>query len=495
MPRDAAAAPRRRAVVIGAGFGGLAAALRLRAQGCDVTLLERGPGPGGRGRDGSVGGARLDGGPTVLTAPSMLRELFALFGERLEDHLELLAPSPWWRFVFADGRTLEDGPGDTLAASAARLAPDDAAGLARFADHAADLCETGFDRLGAGPMHDARAALAQVPQAARLKAWRSMWGTVAAHVRDPRLRMALSAPTLFLGGDPFRASGLYALIHHLQRREGVWYPRGGMGAAAKALAALAERHGVRIRYDATVARVLVAQGRAEGVALQGGGAIPADLVVANVDPLRLYRDMLPAEPWGPAIRRRAGRLSMGVFVLHFAARRQWPDVAQHTILFDARFAAAMRAMRAGRIPAHPPIYLHRATATDATAAPPGRDAGYALIPVPNLQGRVDWARAAPALRRHLLRRLDETLLPGLPEALTHEAVRTPQDFETDFLSEAGAGFSMAPGLTQSGWFRWNNRGEGVRDLYVVGAGAHPGAGVPAVLRSAEIAAALALEGA
>lgn len=486
--------------MIGAGFGGLAAALRLAALGFRVTVLERLAEPGGRARVFRRDGFAFDAGPTVITAPFLLDELFALHGERLSDHVALLPVSPAYRIRFADGSHFDyGGPPEEEAREIARLSPGDVEGYRRLLDRARRFHEIGFERFGARLFTRLRDAAAAAPHLLRAGALRPLHGLVARHLRDERLRRAFSLQTLLVGGDPFATPGLFALIHHLERRHGVWFAKGGTGAIVAALAGLAARAGVEFGFSTTVARVEVSGGRAAGVVLEDGGRVAADVVVHAGDPAHLYRRMLPdgarRRRWS---ERRLGRLrhSMGLFVLYFGTRRRFPGVAHHTIILGERYRDLLRdVFRRGVLPTgDTSLYLHRPTATDPSLAPPGRDAFYALAPAPNfgIGAGVDWAEAGPRLREAVLGILDRTVLPGVAEAVATEFFVAPPYFRDVLLSEHGAGFSAAPTLTQSAWFRFHNASEELPGLYLAGAGTHPGAGLPGVLTSAKVLEALLL---
>ena len=481
----------RHAVVMGAGFGGIAAALRLRARGYAVTLIDQCPRLGGRAQVFERDGFRFDAGPTVLTAPFLFDELFALFDKRLEDYVELIPLAPWYRFRFADGSELDYGPDDaTTEAGIARLAPDDVAGWRRFGEHARRVYELAFDRLADQPFHDPRTLLRQVPAFLRLRAFDSVWDCIGRFVKDDRIRRAFSIQPLLLGGNPFATTSIYTLINHLERAYGVWFPRGGTGALVDALETLLREEGVVVRLQTTVARIDVEERRARGVTLASGERIPADLVVSNGDPLHVYRELVPrAAASAPArLRLKHARLSMGLFVLFFGAHRQWPEVAHHTIDFAERHRELLDDIFERKVLADDmSLYLHRPTATDASFAPPGGDSFYVLCPVPNLEAEgIDWAVEGPRLAERILDHLERTLLPGLQAHLGPSFWMTPEDFRRDYASHAGAGFSLAPKFTQSAWFRFHNRGEGIDCLYHVGAGTHPGAGMPGVLLSARV---------
>ena len=494
--------PVRRVIVIGAGFGGLAAALRARALGHEVTLLERLDQLGGRGRVLKQDGFSFDAGPTVITAPFLIEELFALFGERLSDHVALLPVSPFYRISFADGRRFDyDGDPAAMRARVAAWAPNDVAGYDRLLAQAARLYAIGYERYGAQPFHRLSVMLRAFPAIVRLGGHRSVAALVASCLRDPSLRRVFSLQPLLVGGHPFHTSGIYALIQHLERRWGVWFARGGTGALVAALGDLARRHGVAVLTGADVARIDVSAGaggrlarrrtrRVSGVTLADGRHLPADLVIANADAPALYAQLLPQLARRTWTDRRLARLdfSMGLFVLYFGTDRRYPDTAHHTILLGTRWKSLLDEVfgREARLPDDLSLYLHRPTATDPGAAPEGCDAFYVLAPVPNLRASIDWATAGPILRDRVLQMLDARELPGVRAALRTCSWMTPRDFAVDYRSLHGAGFSVAPRLTQSAWFRFHNLSEELDGLLLVGAGTHPGAGLPGVLTSAKV---------
>jgi len=488
---DAAATSARHAVVIGAGFGGIAAALRLRARGLAVTLIDQCPRLGGRAQVFERDGFRFDAGPTVLTAPFLFEELFARFDKRLSDYVELIPLAPWYRFRFADGTMFDYGPDEaTTEAEIARLSPDDVAGWRRFGAHSRAVYELAFDGLADQPFHDPRTLIRQVPAFIRLRAFDSVWRCVSRFMRDDRLRRAFSIQPLLLGGNPFTTTSIYTLINHLERADGIWFPRGGTGALVDALGTLLREEGVATRLATTVRRIDVKGRRTTGVTLADGERVPADLVVSNGDPMHVYRELVSADALSPMARLRLRRasLSMGLFVLFFGTHRQWPEVAHHTITFAERHRGLLDDIFERKVLADDmSLYLHRPTATDPSFAPPGGDSFYVLCPVPNLEATdIDWREVGPRLAERILAHLEETVLPGLRGHLGPTFWMTPEDFRSDYASHAGAGFSIAPKFTQSAWFRFHNRGEGIAGLFHVGAGTHPGAGMPGVLLSARV---------
>ncbi|MCQ8277515.1 phytoene desaturase family protein [Acetobacteraceae bacterium KSS8] len=478
-----------RVVVIGAGFGGLAAALRARAMGYDVQVIERLDQPGGRARVFRRDGFTFDAGPTVITAPDLFDELWHLFGEKRAEHVAFLPVRPWYRIGFADGRAFDyGGTVEEMRARVSAFAPGDAEGFVRLAERTRALYRAGYLRMGAMPFHRFSTMMRAVPTLVRLGAWRSLYRFVARDIADESLRRVFTLQMLLVGGHPFRSPALYALIQQLEREGAVWFARGGMTALVQQLVRLGERHGVRMRCGATVSRILVERGRTRGVVLESGETIPAEIVIANADAPMVHEALMP--PGRRRSKRRLDRLqpSMGLFVLYFGTTRVFPAIAHHTILLGQSYRALLDRIF-GTDPTLPDdlsLYLHRPTATDPSLAPPGQDAFYVLAPVPNLRAPIDWDRARQMLRDRIVRILSERIMPGLEACIVSESSLTPLDFRHDYLSRDGAGFSIAPILRQSAFFRFHNRVRGVRNLYLVGAGTHPGAGVPGVLCSAKL---------
>jgi phytoene desaturase len=488
-PAAALARPRPQAVVIGAGFGGLAAAIRLGARGFRVTVLEKLDAPGGRAYVHRQDGFTFDAGPTIVTAPFLFDELWALAGRRREDDVEFRALDPFYRIRFDDGSTFEamSDPA-AMRAEVARLSPGDVHGYERFMALSREICRIGFEQLGHVPFGRLADMARLAPELVRLQSFRSVHGLVARHVRDERLRMALSFHPLFIGGNPFTVTAMYALIAHLEQRWGVHFAMGGTGRIVAGLAGLIDRQGGALRLNAEVESIAVKDGRACGVRLAGGGELAADVVVSNADPLHTYGRLLkgPRRRWTDRKLARA-RQSMSVFVWYFGAKRRWPDVPHHSILMGPRYRGLLGDIFRRKVLAEDfSLYLHRPTATDPSLAPEGCDAFYVLSPVPNLDADVDWATAAEPYRRAIQRRLEATLLPGLGEAVVTSRMMTPLDFRDRLNAPRGAAFSLEPVLTQSAWFRPHNASEEVENLFLVGAGTHPGAGLPGVLSSARV---------
>ncbi|MEO1365996.1 MAG: phytoene desaturase family protein, partial [Acidobacteriota bacterium] len=486
-----------KALVIGAGFGGLAAALRLRARGYDVTIVERQDRPGGRAVVHRRGGYVFDAGPTIITAPFLLDELFALFGRRTADYVTLRSLEPWYRIRFDDGQHLDySGDLDTMIDEIRRFDERDAAGYRRLLEHTRKIYQEGFERLGDQPFHDFGTMLKLAPALARLRSDRSVYRQTARFIRHPLLRQALSFHPLLVGGNPFTTTSIYSLIHYLERTGGVHFAMGGTAALVDGLVRLFEEQGGTIRYDATVTEI-IAEGapggrrraRAKGVRLADGDVMEADIVVANADAPFVYQNLVAPEHRGKWNDRRilGRKYSMGLFVLYFGATRHYENLAHHEILLGPRYRGLINDIFERKVLADDmSLYLHAPTRTDPSLAPAGCESMYALVPVPNLEAGIDWAEAGPRLRDRLVEHLSQTVCPGLDAAITEDFYVTPEHFKNRLLSVNGAGFSIQPVLTQSAYFRFHNRSEELRDLYLVGAGTHPGAGVPGVLCSAKV---------
>jgi phytoene desaturase len=489
-PTNSSRPPGRHAVVIGAGFGGLAAAIRLGARGYRVTVLEKLDAPGGRASVFRQDGFTFDAGPTILTAPFLLEELWTLCGKKMADDLTLKPMDPFYRIRFNDGTTFDtSGDPARMRAEVQRLAPDDVEGYEAFMRIGQQICSLGFEQLGDAPFNSIMDMVKVAPDMLRLGSLRSTYGMVAKFIKDERLRIAFSFHPLFIGGNPFTASAIYAMIPYLERRWGVHFAMGGTGQAVAGLARLIAGQGNTIRYGVEVEQILVSNGRATGVRLKGGETIDADIVVSNADSAFTYRKLLPPETrkrWTDRKLERA-RYSMSLFIWYFGTDRQYPDVPHHTIALGPRYKGLLTDVFTRKVLAKDfSLYLHRPTATDPSLAPAGCDAFYALSPVPNLEGKTDWLVEAERYRRTIEAELSATLLPDLGKHVVSSKLMTPLDFRDGLCSLRGAAFGLEPVLLQSAWFRPHNKSEDVAGLYLVGAGTHPGAGVPGVLSSAKV---------
>lgn len=484
------ASGRPHAVVIGSGFGGLAAAVRLGARGYRVTVLEKGDEAGGRGRVFRQDGFSFDAGPTIITVPYLLEELWALAGRDFHAEIDLREMDPFYTILLDDGRRLDIcRDAVEMRRRIEAMFPGESPGYERFEEACRGLCDLAYLGHGDKPMGAALSMIKLIPDLLKHGALRSVHGLAARTIRDPDLRAILSFHPLLIGGNPFNTTAVYGLIPELERRWGVHFPMGGTGALVAGLCDLIAGQGNRIVYGAEVDEILVEEDRASGVRLSSGETVAADIVVSNADPGwtygRLLRDRRRLR-W-PDWRIRASKYSMGLFVWYFGTNCRYEDVPHHSILLGPRYRGLLDDIFQRRVLADDfSLYLHRPTATDPSLAPPGHDTFYVLSPVPNLQADIDWADTAETYRRRIAEKLEATLLPGLSESVVSSHVVTPTYFRDALNSPHGAGFSLQPLLRQSAWFRPHNKSEELDGLYLVGAGTHPGAGVPGVLCSAKI---------
>jgi phytoene desaturase len=481
---------RPHAVVIGSGFGGLAAAIRLGARGYKVTILEKLDAPGGRAYVFRQDGFTFDAGPTIITAPFLLEELWTLCGRRMSDDVDLRALSPFYTLRFNDGETITCcADADAMRREVQRISPGDVAGYERFMAQAQQIYAVGFEQLGDVPFDSWTDMAKLLPQLFKLESYRSIYGLASKHVQDPRLRVFLSFHPLFVGGNPFNVTSIYGLITFLERRFGVHFAMGGTGSLVEGLVKLIGTQGGKIHYGAEVSEITLNGRRATGVRLKSGEIIDADVVISNADAAWTYKYLLPKSARRTWTDKRLdkARYSMSLFVWYFGTNKKYDDVPHHTILLGPRYRELLDDIfEQKRLAADFSLYLHRPTATDPSLAPEGNDAFYVLSPVPHLEGDTDWTTEAEPYRQRIAKHLSETVLPGFEDHIATSRIMTPLDFRDRLMSYKGAAFSLEPVLTQSAWFRPHNRSEDIEHLYLVGAGTHPGAGVPGVLSSARV---------
>ena len=488
----------QRVIVIGSGFGGLAAAIRLAARGHDVTLLEKRDQPGGRAYVYRQDGFTFDGGPTVITAPWLITELFTLARRRAEDYLTLVPIDPFYRVFFPDGTHFDySGDEQRMKTEILRLGADEAdvEGYQEFVRRSEQIFAKGFTELATVPFLHVQDMVKIVPDLLRLESYRSVYGFVARHVQHERLRQVLSFHPLLVGGNPFQTTSIYTLIHYLEREWGVWYALGGTGAIVDAMARLLGELGANLRLNAEVGQILVDGDRVTGVRLTDGQELTADIVVCNADVAGAYAGLLPPSARPSYSDRKLARLrySMSLVVIYFGTDRQYrggdgPALAHHDIILGPRYEGLLTDIFTRKTLSDDfSLYLHMPTLTDPTLAPPGCEAFYVLAPVPHLGGSIDWARAAKPYRDRIMGFLEDHFLPGLSSHLVTERMIDPRHFRDTLNSYLGSAFSVEPILTQSAYFRPHNRAEDLPNLYFVGAGTHPGAGLPGVLCSAKIA--------
>jgi phytoene desaturase len=488
-----------RAAVIGSGFGGLSVAIRLQAAGVATTLYEARDLPGGRAYVYRDQGYTFDAGPTVITAPDCLRELFELAGRRLEDYCELLPVEPFYRLSWADGSAFDySGDHQAMRAQIEARDPRDAEGYDRFVAYTKGVYETGYEKLAAEPFLRFSDMVRVAPDLMRMRADRSVYDTVARFVRDERTRQALSFHSLLVGGNPFDTSAIYTLIHYLERKGGVYFPRGGTGALVQALVKLFGELGGELRLSSPVTRVRLTEqhGRTLHEVESLGEREEYDLVVSNADLHHTYEKLFAGVPGAERTQKKLerSRWSMSLFVMYFGTDRPYGDLAHHTILFGPRYRELLSDIFEGTsLPDDFSLYLHAPHVTDPSMAPPGCGSFYVLSPVPHLgNASVDWNDVAQAYGDRLLGALDR-LMPGVAQSIVTRRHFTPADFSEQLGAYHGAAFSLAPRLTQSAWFRPHNRDPRIPGLFIVGAGTHPGAGLPGVVNSAKATARVILE--
>ncbi|WP_067705017.1 phytoene desaturase [Erwinia sp. ErVv1] len=488
----------KRTIVVGAGFGGLALAIRLQSAGIPTLLLEGRDKPGGRAYVYQDQGFTFDAGPTVITDPTAIEELFALTGKRMADYVELLPVKPFYRLCWETGRVLDyDNDQPALEAQIARFNPRDVAGYQRFLDYSRAVFKEGYLKLGTVPFLSFRDMLRAGPQLARLQAWRSVYSMVASFIEDEHLRQAFSFHSLLVGGNPFTTSSIYTLIHALEREWGVWFPRGGTGALVQGMVNLFEDLGGKIELNAEVDRLETQGDKISAVHLTDGRRIDTPAVASNADVVHTYEKLLGHHPRGAAratsLKRK--RMSNSLFVLYFGLNHHHSQLAHHTVCFGPRYEELISDIFTRNSLADDfSLYLHAPCVTDPSLAPPGCGSYYVLAPVPHLgTADLDWDVEGPRLRDRIFDYLEERYMPGLRQQLVTHRMFTPFDFRDELGAHLGSAFSVEPILTQSAWFRPHNRDSHITNLYLVGAGTHPGAGVPGVIGSAKATAGLMLE--
>jgi phytoene desaturase len=480
-------------VVIGSGFGGLYAAILLQAQGHRVTIVERRDKAGGRAYVYEQDGFTFDGGPTIITAPWLIHELFARCGKNSEDYLRLVPLDPFYNIRFEDGSVFHyNGDRERLVRQIRAFNPADVEGYEKFRRAAEKIFKTGFELIDK-PFTRVSDMMRVIPDLVRLQSYKSVASFVNGYIKDERLRQVFSFHPLLVGGNPFQSTSIYALIHRLEQEYGVWFVSGGTGALVSALVKLFEELGGTLLLDTEVEEISIddRSGRARGVKIKDGEMLPADTVVSNADVAFTYQRLVPARFRRKYTDRKLRRMrySMSLFVIYFGTDRRYEDIAHHEILMGPRYRGLVTDIfKRKHLAEDFSLYLHRPTATDPSLAPEGCDSWYVLSPVPHLGGRTDWTKQAGPYRDSIIKYLEDRYLPGLSKHIVTERRIDPLHFRDTLNSYLGSAFSVEPILTQSAWFRPHNLSEDVPNLYFVGAGTHPGAGLPGVMSSGKIVA-------
>ena len=485
-------------VVIGAGFGGLALAIRLQAAGIPTLLLEQRDKPGGRAYVYQDQGFTFDAGPTVITDPTAIEELFTLAGKRMADYVDLLPVTPFYRLCWETGQVFDyDNDQARLEEQIRRFNPRDVEGYRRFLAYSQAVFKEGYLKLGTVPFLSFRDMVRAGPQLARLQAWRSVYGMVSSFIEDERLREAFSFHSLLVGGNPFATSSIYTLIHALEREWGVWFARGGTGALVQGLVRLFEDLGGTLELNAEVTRLEARGNEIGAVQLADGRRIEVAAVASNADVVHTYEKLLGHHPVGAsrAASLKRKRMSNSLFVLYFGLNHRHSQLAHHTVCFGPRYKALIDDIfNRDALSDDFSLYLHAPCVTDPSLAPPGCGSYYVLAPVPHLgTADLDWNVEGPRLRDRIFAYLEQHYMPGLRDQLVTQRMFTPFDFRDQLGAHHGSAFSVEPILRQSAWFRPHNRDSRIPNLYLVGAGTHPGAGIPGVIGSAKATAGLMLE--
>ena len=486
------------ACVIGAGFGGLALAIRLQSAGIATTVVEARDKPGGRAYFWQKDGFTFDAGPTVITDPDCLKELWAISGHDLAEDVDLMPVSPFYRLMWPDGTAFDYSNDEAaLRSEIARIEPLDIAGYERFLDYSAAVYEEGYVKLGHVPFLDFASMMKAAPALAKHRAWRSVYAVVSDYVKNEKLREALSFHTLLVGGNPMTTSSIYALIHKLEKDGGVWWARGGTNRLVAGLVRQFERLGGTLRLGDAAAKIETLGDRVTGVTTASGWSGKFDAVASNGDIVHSYRDLLGGSHRGRSMGKSLAkkRFSPSLFVVHFGVEGAWPGIPHHMILFGPRYKGLLDDIYvSGVLPADFSIYLHHPTVTDPGMAPDGMSTFHALVPVAH-QGKlaVNWDEVGPILEKRILDEVGRRLIPDIHDRIVTKFHYAPKDFSHDLHAHLGSAFSLEPILTQSAWFRGHNRDDVMKNFYLVGAGTHPGAGIPGVVGSAKATAGLMIE--
>ncbi|MGE4233495.1 MAG: phytoene desaturase [Bacteriovoracia bacterium] len=478
------------AIVIGSGFGGISSAIRLQAAGFNTTLLEKQDMAGGRAYVYHQDGFTFDAGPTVITAPECIDELFAASRRNLTDYITLLPVRPFYRLCWDDGYQFDyDNDSLILESQIKKKNPADVQGYERFLRYSREVFDEGYTKLAHVPFLKIRDMVQVSPQLLRLKSYKSVYSSVSSYISDPHLRQAFSFHSLLIGGNPFSTPSIYTLIHYLERKGGVFFPKGGTGSLVKGLVKLFKDLGGTILLNSEVEQINCIDRQISGVRLTNGKTLKCDIIVSNADVYHTYNHLLKESRFAKSTAKKLGRMtySMSLFLIYFGTKKQYPELAHHTVIFGPRYKGLLKDIfKKGILPEDFSLYLHAPTRTDPSLAPPGHEGFYVLSPVGHLgKLNIDWEKEAPQYANKIFKYLEEKYLPGLTKNLATMKIFTPMDFKNKLNAHLGSAFSLEPKLTQSAYFRVHNRDKHIQGLYFSGAGTHPGAGVPGVLNSAK----------
>ena len=478
-------------IVIGSGFGGIAAALRLRAKGHDVTLIEKHQDLGGRARVFKRNGFTFDGGPTVITAPYLINELFELFKKNPKDYIELSPLKIWYQFIFEDRSKFNySGNENEMKAQIGELSQEDVQGYEKLVNFTKKIFDKGFTELADVPFDKPFVMLQQLPALLKLKSYKSVYSLVSSYIKNEKLRRMLSMHPLLVGGNPFTTTSIYGLILYLEKKWGIHYSMGGTGNIIKGFEKLMNEVGIKVIKGNEVKKIISKNTKITGVKLNNDNTINADIVICNADPPAVYEKLLDGNSNNSFLfnwKKKRMEYSMGLFVYYFGTKKIYENVEHHTIKFGNKYKEHLDDIfDKKKLNEDISYYLHRPSATDKSMAPEGNDCFYVLVPVPNNQSGIDWNTEGEKMKSLIINKMEKDLMPNLKENIVEDFYLTPDYFEKDLNTKFGSGFSIQPKFTQSAYFRFHNKSEIYDGLYFVGAGTHPGAGVPGVLSSAKV---------
>ena len=478
-------------LIIGSGFGGLASALRLRAKKFDITLIEKHKDLGGRARVFKKDNFVYDGGPTVITAPYLFEELFELFGKKLENYTKIVPLNLWYRFAFDNGESFDYSSDENfMSKEIEKFSKDDLKGYRELVNFTQKIFEKGFIELSDKPFNKLNFMIKQIPSLLKLKSYQSVYSLVSNYIKNEKLRRVFSMHPLLVGGNPFTTTSIYALILYLEKKWGIHYAMGGTGSIVSAIEKLMLEEKINVLKNSEVTEILTKDKKVVGVKINNNKVINCDYIICNSDPPGVYKNLIVEKKnYGTIFKQKMKRMdySMGLFVYYFGSKKQYKEVAHHTIFFGKSYKDHLSNIFEKKILSDDiSFYLHRPSATDSSMAPKGHDAFYVLVPVPNNLSKVNWNLEGDKFKDLVIDKMDKSVLPGIKENIVSDFYLTPDYFEKELNTLHGSGFSIQPKFTQSAYFRFHNKSEVYKNLFFVGAGTHPGAGIPGVLSSAKV---------
>ena len=479
-----------KSLVIGSGFGGIAAALRLKAKGHEVILVEKQKDLGGRARVFKKNGFTFDGGPTVITAPFLINELFELFNKNPKDYIEIIPLNTWYRFIFEDGVKFDySGNEDEMKNQIEKINKNDVKGYEKLVKFTKKIFDKGFLELSDVPFDKPLFMMKQIPALINLKSYKSVYSLVSSYIKDEKLRRLLSMHPLLVGGNPFTTTSIYGLILYLEKKWGIHYSMGGTGNIIKGLEKLMVEEKIKILKSSEVTNINFNQNKIKSVIINNNKELNTDNIICNADPPAVYEKLLVYKKRNTFFNWKKKRMdySMGLFVYYFGTKKVYKEVKHHTIKFGNKYKEHLEDIfDKKKLNDDISYYLHRPSATDKSMAPEGHDCFYVLVPVPNNQSGINWSVEGEKVKNLVIDKMEKSLLPNLRENIVEDFFLTPDYFEKELNTKYGSGFSIQPKFSQSAYFRFHNKSEVCDGLYFVGAGTHPGAGVPGVLSSAKV---------